>query len=228
MMLLLVLAVSVGAEAQKRFTVSLQGMAGRDYSTSGALHRRTEWKLLPSIAYHLSPSISIGLTANLPLRDNGVFSSTGGELWVGLSTPSVAGFKLTLAPTVGYGIIGAYSHSIKNHWSNFLLGETNQGSTPFDRDYLLANDKFIYTPIKERWHVGIRPTLTYTLNDRWGFTLSWGFLGYISHSEIDNVHLYPSTLTLDMPKQVTKSPRWGFTSSAVYSSALRLGISYSF
>ncbi len=213
MMLLLVLAVSVRAEAQKRFTVSLQGMAGRDYSTSGALHRRTEWKLLPSIAYHLSPSISIGLTANLPLRDNGVFSSTGGELWVGLSTPSVAGFKLTLAPTVGYGIIGAYSHSKAN-----VYDPQSEPHGYVDPDVPIA-----HAEVRERWHIGIRPTISYAIDQRWSATLSFGLWGYYSHADVDLVDHY----WFAKERRPQKS-RWGFTSSAVYSSALRLGISYSF
>lgn len=197
---LLITLTQLQAQDFKRFTVSLSYLSAD--ASVGKDDNNIEKKLLPSIAYNFTPWLSAGLEANLPLRDNGVYSSTGGEVFVSFHSPSVKRFRLSLSTVFGYNIVGAYKH---------YKGLSRHIGIP---DYYA-----FASPLKERWHVGLRPTLSYSITNGLAAHIGFGFLGYRSHKELNYNDIYQG----EKP-----TGAWSFTASPTYSSSLRLGLSYSF
>lgn len=211
---LLITLTQLQAQDFKRFTVSLSYLSAD--ASVGKDDNNVEKKLLPSIAYNFTPWLSAGLEANLPLRDNGVYSSTGGEVFVSFHSPSVKRFRLSLSTVFGYNIVGAYKHykNLKAYTFFAPLGGLPDGyESP--------------TPLKERWHIGLRPTLSYFISPSLAINVSFGFLGYRSHKQLNNnIVLHDN---IDFHKKIERiTGAWGFTASPTYSSSLRLGLSYSF
>lgn len=193
LMLLLVSSGVLKAQELKRWTIGVSFSPSKT-DEDGA-------KLLPSIAYNFNSWLSAGAELNLPLKDRGVYSSTGAEVFVAFHTPRLGGFSLTLAPVLGGSMIGAYSFSKEGG-----LRPVCSAIEPEPRRY--------------RWYVGFRPTLSHAFSDRWAVSFAYGLYGYRSHTELWNIYRHKG--------EFEDSSTTGFTTSATYSSNIRLGVRYSF
>lgn len=211
------------AQELKRWTIGLNVSSG----TQNLPEELTTWddgyKLFPSVAYNFKPWLSVGAELHLPLQDRGLFSSTGAEFFVALRSPSLAGFRLTLAPVIGGSIIGAYKFSDK--YSIGIDSYRGPSGSPAHDEAAMRELYARLGTLRYRWYVGLRPTLSYTISDKWSVSLSYSLLGYRSHSLLMQLY-YP--YDKEDFAFLKDEGAWGFTTQATYNSSLRLGVSYSF
>lgn len=214
MLALLLPSQLLGQSELKRWTFSLQGMSAEVEKLN-----KNETKLIPSIAYNFNPYVSAGLELSLPLTDNGVYSSTNAELFATLYTPRLGRFRLGFSPVLGVGLIGAYKRSWK--YADILIYYESRRSSESRRKY--EERHFGY-----RWYYGLRPTLEYSLGERWSLSLSYAFWGWHSRGKDEYVAYRVGGHYENILSEPVYQPSWGFLTAPTHNSALRIGFRYSF
>lgn len=217
----LFLAVVAVTQAQelKRWTITLSGMQS---NISGI--DKDETKLLPSVSYNINPWLSAGLELGLPLTDNGVYTSTGVELFAGVHSPRLGPFRLSLLPVIGGATIGAYGFSEHHGYSGIDNGPPvppEMMTEEMREHYRRFREKI--TGIKYRWYIGIRPVLDCAIGKHWGIRVSYGFWGVRAPRSLNGVLVYENDLVEALHGSIV-----GLDTSVSFNNALKIGVSYSF
>lgn len=203
--LLLLLGVLVG-QAQGRWTMSL-GVMRSNIATID----KVETKLLPSISYNFNSWFSAGVELGLPLTDNGVYTSTGVELFGAFRSPRLGAIRLSLLPVLGASTVGAYGFS--RHYGEGLY--LDSGCERFTR--------IDVSSVKYRWYLGVRPMLDFAIDKHWGINITYSFFGVRAPQSVNKVLIFNDEKVDEFHGSVVNSD-----TSISFNNALKVGISYSF
>lgn len=204
-------AIDAQAQGIRRWTLGVELVGGKISDASYMWHdgyekvKGMELKVVPSLSYNISPSLSAGLALQLPVTDRSVASMASAELFARKSYTVLPRLSIELTAVAGVGTVGFYKNV-----------ETTPG--------LLCGAVELppYSFIRARYYAGLRPSIAYQLGERVAVSLGYGFLGYLSNGDVRTSlsgHYDVKTLDDDV-----SSSFFGFSRHATYGNGLRLGL----
>lgn len=204
LVLLFALASQAVAQDFKRWTIQVAGAYGT--SREDLFTKIHSFALTPSIRYNLSPNLGAGLALHLPMAfprsENSIYHTSGIELQLRPSLEVLPQFRISLSLIGLLGTLGAYENA-----EVYVDAPPGPFHKPLD-----------YRRIRYRWEVGLRPSISYQFSPKWAVELGYGFIGYRSQRDLDDVFY------------INEVPpgSWGLDDQGAWGNALRFGLSYSF
>lgn len=205
-------AINAQAQSVRRWSVGVELVGNKIGEVSnlwheGYKHRNSaEIKIVPSLSYNISPSLSAGVALQLPVTDRSLASMASAELFVRKSYTVLPRLSISLTAVGGVGTVGFYE---------------NVETTPaFDCGS--STNLPQYSFIRARYYAGLRPSVAYQIGERVAVSLGYGFLGYLSNGDVGTS--LSGHYDWDALGDDVSSSFFGFSRHATYGNGLRLGL----